>query len=67
MSVPKKYHQTLSHQIVQAEFLSVELKDDQAITIRDHYKRIKTKKIRNFAFPKVIDCFLRDKDVILNL
>ncbi|MCB0688394.1 MAG: A/G-specific adenine glycosylase [Saprospiraceae bacterium] len=62
-----KYKQQLSHQIIQAEFLTVELIDDISILERDKYTRVKRKKIRNFAFPKVIDCFLKDKDVILNL
>ncbi|MCB0667771.1 MAG: A/G-specific adenine glycosylase [Saprospiraceae bacterium] len=62
-----RYKQTLSHQIIHAEFLPVELKDDRLIVERDDYTPIKRKKIRNFAFPKVIDCFLRDKAVILNL
>lgn len=67
ISLPSKYKQLLSHQVIQAEFLTVELDDDRLIIARDNYIRIKRKKIRNFAFPKVIDCFLRDKDVILNL
>lgn len=64
---PEKYRQVLSHQIIHAEYLLIELDDDQLLLNRDHYTRIKRKKIRNFAFPKVIDCFLSDKDVILNL
>jgi A/G-specific adenine glycosylase len=63
----RKYKQVLSHQVIHAEFLTVKLGDDDVILNRDKYTAIKTKKIRKFAFPKVIDCFLEDKDVILNL
>ncbi len=65
-SQPKKYKQVLSHQIIYAEFLVVELQNEEPFMSKLNYTAISTKKIRNFAFPKVINCFLRDKDVILN-
>jgi A/G-specific adenine glycosylase len=64
---PRTYKQLLSHQVIHAEFLTVVIRDDRTILSRDKYTAVKTKKIRKFAFPKVIDCFLKDKDVILNL
>ncbi len=66
-SQARKYKQILSHQIIHAEFLIAELETDASILRNLNYTAVKTKKIRNFAFPKVIDCFLADKDVILNL
>ena len=65
-SQPKKYMQVLSHQIIYAEFLLVQPPDEESFLGNFNYTAISTKKIRNFAFPKVINCFLGDKDVILN-
>jgi A/G-specific adenine glycosylase len=63
---PASYKQTLSHQVVYASFMEVTLKHDSLLK-KQGYLPVKTKNIRNFAFPKVIDCYLREKDVILNL
>ena len=66
-SAPLYYKQTLSHQVVFASFLEVTLKQDVSLLKKQGYLSVKTKNIRNFAFPKVIDCYLKEKDVILDL
>ncbi|MCL4109213.1 UNVERIFIED_CONTAM: hypothetical protein GTU68_062981 [Idotea baltica] len=59
------YKQTLSHQVIRASFLEIELKSNTDCLSNADYVAINKEKIRNFAFPKVIDCYLREKEVIL--
>ena len=59
------YKQTLSHQVICASFLEVELKSTASSLSNKDYKAVNKEKIRNFAFPKVIDCYLREKELIL--
>jgi len=59
------YKQTLSHQVICASFLEIELKRLSPSLSNADYVAINREKIRNFAFPKVIDCYLKEKEVIL--
>ena len=59
------YKQVLSHQIIFTSFLEAKLNgEDSALKKRD-FEAVRTENIKNFAFPRVIDCYLKDKGVIL--
>ncbi len=59
----KEYKQTLSHQIIQSKFFH--LKIQQHFEQQTPYVLTNTKKLINFAFPKTIDCYLRDNYINL--
>ncbi len=58
------YKQTLSHQIIHARFALAAITGDRLL--KEGYSAVNKKKMRNFAFPKIVDCYLRDKGVNLN-
>lgn len=58
------YKQTLSHQIIHARFALATTSGDKLL--KEGYSAVNKKKMRNFAFPKIVDCYLRDKGVNLN-
>lgn len=66
-SNPVSARQVLSHQIINVSFLHVVLKKPWPLLKKGGYISVKTKKLKNFAFPKVIDCYLKDKSVNLNI
>ncbi len=63
--VTAHYKQTLSHQIIHARFALASISGDN-ILLKEGYSAVNKKKMRNFAFPKIVDCYLRDKGVNLN-
>ena len=67
ISLSNIYQQTLTHQKIYATFAEVESSDENKKTALRDYKKIRRDHLRKFAFPKIIDCYLRDKSVLLNL
>ncbi|NND07546.1 MAG: A/G-specific adenine glycosylase [Saprospiraceae bacterium] len=61
------YRQLLTHQQIHASFSEVYLPTDYELRNVQDMMRINQEKLENFAFPKVIDCYLRDNSVTLNL
>ena len=59
-SVSRKYKQTLSHQKISALFLEIELKSS-FFDEKNNLIAIERKKMKNFAFPKIISNYLEDK------
>lgn len=59
------YKQTLTHQKINARF--IEIKHSKTLKKTKNWMLIDEKEIHNFAFPKIIDCFLQDKVLFLNL
>lgn len=58
-SISKKYKQTLSHQKISALFLEIEVKSS-FFCENKNLIAIERKKIKNFAFPKIITNYLED-------
>jgi len=61
----KTYKQTLTHQKIMAKFLSVT--SLQKIKPQNNWIAVNENELQKFAFPKIIDCFLKDKVLLLNL
>ncbi len=62
----KPYKQTLTHQLIHACFWEFHL--DAAINLTDFdFQLVDRKNLRKFAFPKIIDWYLGDKSLYLNL
>ncbi len=65
-SVSRIFRQTLTHQVIHAIFLEIEI--ERALPSgNDVYTRVKRKNLSKFAFPKVIDWYLQDNSLYLNL
>lgn len=60
------YVQKLTHQKVNAVFIEVQV-DGKLIIEESRYKTTVREKLNNFAFPKVIDCYLKDNRLYLSL
>jgi A/G-specific adenine glycosylase len=58
--ISPKYKQTLSHQKISALFLEIEIKPS-FFSENNNLIAIERKKIKNFAFPKIIGNYLEDK------
>ena len=54
--------QNLTHQKIVARFFEVEVL--KSFRCRENYQEISIEKINTFAFPKIIDCYLRKKGLI---
>ncbi len=62
----KSFKQTLTHQVIHAVFWEIELQGD--LQAKDQaYIIAKRKNLRKFAFPKIIDWYLQDNSLYLNL
>ena len=60
------YQQLLTHQKIVAVF--IELKLNKGLDLNSFgLKKIDRKNLSKFAFPKLIDCYLKDKSLYLNL
>jgi A/G-specific adenine glycosylase len=60
------YTQKLTHQKINAWF--IELTQLQKLNVAEgSYKAIEREKLNNFAFPKIIDCYLQDNRLYLTL
>ena len=67
LSTSNTYQQLLTHQHIFATFAEIEI-DVPALQDKvDGMMPINREKLKNFAFPKVIDCYLGDNSVTLNL
>lgn len=64
--VSPPFRQTLTHQLITAVFLSVRL-DHSPDYQRHGWLKIQQESLGGFAFPKIIDLYLRDKALYLNL
>ncbi len=66
LSVSKPYSQILTHQKIAAIFCNIEINND--IYVNDGiWQDIDEQNIHKYAFPKIIDCYLSDKHLTLNL
>lgn len=62
----RSFSQTLSHQRIHARFWRIELAQPPGM-VEDELIRTHRKNLHKFAFPKIIDWYLRDKTLYLNL
>lgn len=53
----KLYKQTLSHQLIEAFFIEINIKNDLEV---EGYLRIQTEALNNYAYPRIIRTFLDD-------
>jgi A/G-specific adenine glycosylase len=64
--VSPPYQQLLTHQKIVATFVEITLK--KSFDLNSYgIKKIDRKNLGKFAFPKLIDCYLKDKSLYLNL
>ena len=59
--------QVLTHQYIQAVFWELRVPDQAAAPKLDGLRKVERKNLSKFAFPKIIDWYLRDKSLYLNL
>lgn len=64
--VSRPFRQTLTHQKINATFWKIDLADPPARG-QSALLSVDPQNLRKFAFPKIIDCYLRDKSLYLNL
>lgn len=64
LSPPQK--QILSHQTIYAQFYQLEV-EKQQVDNATAYLWVPVEKLKSYAFPRIIDLFLADKDLYLNL
>lgn len=64
--VSPPYQQLLTHQKIVAVFVEIRLKNAPNLNSFG-IKKIDRKNLSKFAFPKLIDCYLKDKSLYLNL
>ena len=64
--VSKTFKQQLTHQVIYASFLEIELNSVSDFNRKDYIK-IPFKDLEKYAFPKVIDLYLQDKTLYLEL
>jgi A/G-specific adenine glycosylase len=62
----KVFKQELTHQTIIAQFFEISLKQI-FLTEKDHFLAIKEENLKNFAFPKIIDLYVSEKNVTLTL
>jgi len=67
LSTSNTYQQLLTHQQIFATFAEIKIDVRELQNKVDGMMRINREKLKNFAFPKVIDCYLGDNSVTLNL
>ncbi len=65
-NISPPYKQTLSHQTIIAKFVNVFISRELEAK-KWGLLKIEPKKMENFAFPKIISCFLNDKTLYLRL
>ncbi len=64
--VSKPFKQTLTHQVIHAVFFEIELQTRNRPEDAD-FIAIERKNLSKFAFPKIIDWYLQDNSLYLNL
>lgn len=65
-SISKPFRQVLTHQKITAIFWEIELSENK-FTLPESTFWTNRKELNNFAFPKIIDLYLRDKALYLKL
>lgn len=60
------YTQTLSHQKITARFAEARLHSSEGPLFEQGFIKVNQKKLRTFAYPRIIDCYLGDKALNLN-
>jgi A/G-specific adenine glycosylase len=67
--ISKTHKQILTHQKIWATFYELELKEDLSaeFIVKENLIRVKKINLDKFAFPKIIDLFLKDKTLSLKL
>ena len=63
VNISKPYEQVLTHQKITARFIEIEIKSE----LNSELNKVKMEDLYNFAFPKIIDCYLKDKTLTLSL
>lgn len=64
--VSPPYPQQLTHQKIVGQFVEISLKHSPDLNSFG-IKKVERKNLSKFAFPKLIDCYLKDKSLYLNL
>jgi len=64
--VSPPFQQTLTHQKITARFWKLQLQEPPPLE-KHSLLEANRKNLRKFAFPKIIDCYLQDKSLYLNL
>lgn len=62
----KSYKQTLTHQKIFAVFMEIQL-SSPLISASNEIQEVNESELNNFAFPKIIDCYLKDNSLFLKL
>ena len=65
--VSEPLKQDLTHQRIIARFWEIKMLDEAFVPPEESWLRIKKDKINDYAFPKVIDTYLRQKFLTLSL
>jgi A/G-specific adenine glycosylase len=66
MSQSQSFEQTLTHQKIKAIFLKIEARELPK-SLPGKYFRVPLSEMNQYAFPKIIDWYLRDNSLYLNL
>jgi len=66
IKISKPFKQQLTHQKIIAIFWEITV-DIDSLEIPSSFLRVNKKNIPNFAFPKIIDWYLKDKALYLEL
>lgn len=66
LKISKPFKQNLTHQKIIARFWEIELENGSNLD-EEKYLKIERKNLFKFAFPKVIDLYLKDKSLTLEL
>lgn len=66
-SKSKSYKQQLTHQLIYATFWEIKLSEPWDLASFSNLIEVERKNLENFAFPKVIDWYLRDNSLFLVL
>ncbi|GAB5552624.1 MAG: A/G-specific adenine glycosylase [Saprospiraceae bacterium] len=67
VSTSQPYQQMLTHQKIRARYLKIHLKDPVEIQLPEPYFFHPKSQLKQFAFPKIFDCYLEDNSLYLNL
>ncbi len=67
LQISRPFQQTLTHQYIQAVFWEVSLPEEATLPNSAPFVRAKRKNLSKFAFPKIIDWYLRDNSLYLKL
>ena len=67
ISISQPYQQTLTHQKIRARFLKIRLEKNTRIELPEGFFFQSKSQLKQFAFPKIFDCYLEDNSLYLNL